>query len=334
MESVENKCRVCLKIDRPSKLLPLDANNSEHAERIFLIAGIKVSKDEKFTSKCKHWMISLKIDDCYTKYLPNKICCNCADALIRAIEIQTLCLESYKLLMEELNDHHLSKSEKIKFEADEKLEIEEEYCEEVHLEEESDPHEFDDPTELDGSKTLECDVQVDKSATESNKLMNVAAHEICEHCGKSYSRKYIKTHLRTHREKEQKMKRFICDLCGLSFSLKCYTYSHMINIHLTSKKWICKAVSKDGTTCGRSYAKVRVGSCDDLPCWLLSIAETHIFGSPAGPLDWRFAFVDFMSEESYKLLSNRSNVQVHVRELPQDLHSAAQAERAHENSYR
>lgn len=42
----------------------------------------------------------------------------------------------------------------------------------------------------------------------------------------------------------------------MSFSVKCYLYSHMINIHTVQKKWVCKEKNEDGSVCGRSYAKV------------------------------------------------------------------------------
>lgn len=96
-------------------------------------------------------------------------------------------------------------------------------------------------------------------------LSTKKSHVPCEVCGKEYTRSYIATHLRTHLG-DEKAKNFSCkftkssselipnfpfelgDLCGLNFSVKPYIYSHMINIHCASKKWVCNI-------CGKSYAK-------------------------------------------------------------------------------
>lgn len=87
---------------------------------------------------------------------------------------------------------------------------------------------------------------------------------VCDVCGKSIKRNYIKDHIKTH---DAAVTKFQCkfrkfeyifsiskslilgDLCGLSFKIKGYLYSHMRNMHVSTKRFQCNV-------CGKSFAKV------------------------------------------------------------------------------
>lgn len=70
---------------------------------------------------------------------------------------------------------------------------------------------------------------------------------------------------------------FLGDLCGLRFKLKCYIYSHMRNVHSSTKKWICNI-------CGKGYAKVRDRKLIDEVLRLILFPERYLGVSYASPL--------------------------------------------------
>lgn len=68
----------------------------------------------------------------------------------------------------------------------------------------------------------------------------------CSQCGKILSSQVA---LRNHEEKHfldtqsDAIKKFACDLCGLSFRMKSYLFNHMHNIHIRSK-YVCTFCEK------------------------------------------------------------------------------------------
>lgn len=196
-----------------------------------------------------------------------------------AAQIRTLCLESHKLLMKQLENLNALEDDSSEILIDSiKLE---DYSIQI-IEDSSLCADIEDTSQVEASD--ECVeylvvvqeeehvdvVTLDTSQSESLRHQKLnSSHEVCEMCGKTYSKHYIATHLRTHKDNEKA--KFKCelvakvtltttfpfihiiagDLCGLEFILKCYLYSHMINVHATAKQWNCNV-------CGKSYGKVRI----------------------------------------------------------------------------
>lgn len=144
-----------------------------------------------------------------------------------ATQIRSLCLESHKFLMKQLSDLNLLKTEKVdKVEETQELLVVNEDCDEnlqeVHLEGEDpadDDSEADDEL-IDNTKDeihdeefyIQKTTAMKRVRNPSNKLQVRKSYEICEQCGKRYTKHYIAQHLRTHLDSEEKEKKYRCKL--------------------------------------------------------------------------------------------------------------------------
>lgn len=131
-----------------------------------------------------------------------------------AIQIRSLCVESQKLLLKQLEDLDLlqpQKPNKTEPVSDIEALDDEEIVEEVHLEEAApEIYSVEGDSEVYTVVELEDDlrppVEVPKKRSRAN-----STYEICELCGKRYTKNYISTHLRTHRDDDQKVKSYGCE---------------------------------------------------------------------------------------------------------------------------
>lgn len=175
------------------------------------------------------------MDNEYKDLLPDKICYKCSDALLSAAQIRSLFLESDKYLKRQLIDLNLMSPMKLEQALDEKN-TDEPYVE-IHLEDEGeqlDDHQrYDEvPSESDqnynpdfnaideykNETKFEDDdffaIKVPPNRRPSSKLEPgpVVTHKVCEICGKTYTRRYIAHHLKTHDSDRRKADKFQCNL--------------------------------------------------------------------------------------------------------------------------
>lgn len=173
--------------------------------------------------------LNFKVNDEYKDLLPTKICYKCSDALLSAAQIRSLCLESDKYLKRQLIDLNL-----LPMKLEETLKNEknaEEPFVEIHLEEEDeqlDDHQVDEYCERDVETEqiefkyeaiYEDDAVSDEKAVQARSSQSqpktqpkpAVTHEVCEICGKTYTKHYILHHLKTHDADKTKGDKFQCE---------------------------------------------------------------------------------------------------------------------------
>ena len=136
------------------------------------------------------------------KHLPDKLCFKCSDALLSAVQIRSICIESEKLLRKKLSDLITLQTETSEPEINEKPR--EEIPQACNATREAsfssnDDHNFEDIAIPKSKQASYC------PPSYKMKKINVP----CEICGKKYKRSYIMTHLKTHKD-EDKTKGFNC----------------------------------------------------------------------------------------------------------------------------
>lgn len=152
--------------------------------------------------------------------LPDKICLNCSDDLLRACEIRSLCLESDTFLRLQVIDPVLPKNESI-FKASFKVELMElEATEENYKETHLDPPDQQgiDVSDnisggyecVEGSMSVLHQSKYDAflNTTSTNDLNNLKT--FCEVCGKAYTKRYFTNHIRTHSEQLKEKAKLSC----------------------------------------------------------------------------------------------------------------------------
>lgn len=167
------------------------------------------------------------MDDEFKEVFPDKICMRCSKALINASEVRALCLNSDKLLRQELQEHTVIKVEddvepqRVELEDD----IEEQHIE-VHLENQSsgtedvvicaeDPEDYRIEEALDDSIIYYDESHEEKRVLHVETLENTTEYlhdgfggqfKVCEICGKIYTKNYISNHRKTHELEADKVK--------------------------------------------------------------------------------------------------------------------------------
>lgn len=138
------------------------------------------------------------------QHLPDKLCFKCSDALLNAVQIRSICIESEKLLKKKLSDLNIMKT----------------YSSESKTYEKSNepiPQAFmPQASVFENEKILDYDLEdITAEKPISKRIYCPPSYKMkkintpCEICGKNYKRSYIMTHLKTHNN-EEKTKEFSC----------------------------------------------------------------------------------------------------------------------------
>ncbi|XP_060520857.1 zinc finger protein 271-like [Cylas formicarius] len=91
--------------------------------------------------------------------------------------------------------------------------------------------------------------------------------EPCPICNNMYSSRFLKAHLRRHQEKEEGIKRFVCDQCGKGFTCRSSRKRHLL-IHSGEKAFSCEICNHAFTqksalkTHMRIHSDVKPFECD------------------------------------------------------------------------
>lgn len=135
-----------------------------------------------------------------------------------ASQIRSLCLKSHKQLMNQLSDVTYLKPSDDEIERLQEETSIEEYYDEIYLDEEVTPVEVaqsDRSDVMEDAKQLELEVKDHKFLVPfamKSQSKDKHSYEICEQCGKKYTKNYISTHLRTHHGQEKKARKYSCKL--------------------------------------------------------------------------------------------------------------------------